>query len=221
LKPSDTSSDTFDIPAEEVRVSNVVVNSRFIARLAPVFDADEAKAYINGVRRKFPDASHHVPAFIIGGGKTKIEYCSDDGEPSGTAGKPVLTVLRGSSLGNAILVVTRYFGGTLLGKGGLVKAYTESAQMAVRSVIRAQKKHFLIAEMVLPYNQFDQMLALVTSHNGKIESQEFTEVIRLVVKIPGEGFASFEASIRELSAGKISPIVISSADILVPVDRRL
>lgn len=219
MKPSDISSDPFDIPAEEVQVSNVVVNSRFIAMLAPVFDADEAKVYIHGVRRKFPDASHHVPAFILGGGKSKIEFCSDDGEPSGTAGKPVLTVLRGSTLGNAILVVTRYFGGTLLGKGGLVKAYTESAQMAVQSVIRAQKRHFLIAEMVLPYNQFDQMRALIASQNGKIESQEFTEVVRLVVMIPGERFASFEASIRELSAGKISPIVTSSTDILVPVDR--
>ncbi len=219
MKPSDISSDPFDLPAEEVQVSNVVVNSRFIAILAPVFDTDEARAYINGIRRKFPDASHHVPAFIIGGGKSKIEYCSDDGEPSGTAGMPVLTVLRGSSLGNAILIVIRYFGGTLLGKGGLVKAYTESAQMAVRAVIRAQKKHILIAEMVLPYNQFDQMRDLIASQNGKIESQEFTDVVRLVVRIPGEGFASFEASIRELSAGKISPIVTSSTEILVPVDR--
>ena len=219
MKPSDNSSDPFDIPAEEVQVSHVVVNSRFIARLAPVFDTDEARAYIDGVRRKFPDASHHVPAFIIGGGKSTAEYCSDDGEPSGTAGKPVLTVLRGSSLGNAVLVVSRYFGGTLLGKGGLVKAYTESAQLAVRLVNRARKKHFLIAEMVLPYNQFDQMRALIASQNGKIESEEFTEVVRLVVMIPGERFASFEASIRELSAGKISPIVISSADILVPMDR--
>ncbi len=219
MKPSEPSSDPFDIPAEEIQVSHVVVNSRFIARLAPVFDIDEARAYIDWVRRKFPDASHHVPAFIIGGGKTKTEYCSDDGEPSGTAGKPVLTVLRGSSLGNAILVVTRYFGGTLLGKGGLVKAYTESAQLAVRSVNRARKKHFLIAEMVLPYNQFDQIRALVASQNGKIESEEFTDLVRMVVKIPGEGFDSFEASIRELSAGKISPIVISSTDILVPVDR--
>lgn len=221
MNPSESHSDTFYVPAEEVEVSHVVVNSRFIARLAPVFGTDEAKAYINEVRSEFPDANHHVPAFILGGGKTKTEYCSDDGEPSGTAGKPVLAVLRGSSLGNAILVVTRYFGGTLLGKGGLVKAYTESAQLAVQSVNRARRKHFLIAEMLLPYNRFEQMRALIASQNGTIDSENFSEVVRMIVKIPDEGYSSFEASIREMSAGKISAVVISSIDILVPVDKRL
>jgi uncharacterized YigZ family protein len=219
LNSSETSSDSFDIPAEEVRVNHVVVNSRFIARLAPVFDTAEARAYIEEVRSEFPDASHHVPAFIIGGGKTKTEYCSDDGEPSGTAGRPVLTVLRGSSLGNAVLVVTRYFGGTLLGKGGLVKAYTESAQLAVRSASRARMKHFLKAEMMLPYNKLDQIRALVSSHNGKIESEDFSEIVKMVLMIPSEGYENFNGSIRELSAGKISPNVISTAEILVPVNR--
>ena len=219
MNPSETSSDPFDIPAEEVRVDHVVVNSRFIARLAPVFDTNEARAYIDEVRSEFPDASHHVPAFIIGGGNSKTEYCSDDGEPSGTAGRPVLAVLRGSSLGNAILVVTRYFGGTLLGKGGLVKAYTESAQLAVKSVSRARKKHFLIAEMTMPYNMLDKVRGLIISKQGKIQSEDFSEIVRMVMMIPNEGFASIEASIRELSAGKISPAVISSTDILVPVDR--
>jgi len=219
LNSPETSSDLFDIPAEEVRVSHVVVNSRFIARLAPAFDANEARAYIEGIRCEYPDANHHVPAFILGGGNSKTEYCSDDGEPSGTAGRPALAVLRGSSLGNAILVVTRYFGGTLLGKGGLVKAYTESAQKAVKAVPRARKKHFLIAELEIPYNRLDQIRNLVLSQNGKIESEDFSEIVRMITMIPNEGFASFEASIRELSAGKISPAVISSTDILVPSGR--
>lgn len=219
MNPSETSSDLFDIPAEEVRVSHVVVNSRFIARLAPAFDATEARAFIDGIRSEYPDANHHVPAFILGGGNSKTEYCSDDGEPSGTAGRPVLAVLRGSSLGNAIIVVTRYFGGTLLGKGGLVKAYTESAQKAVKAVSRARKKHFLIAELEIPYNKLDQIRSLVLSQNGKIESEDFSEIVRMITMIPDEGFASFKVSIRELSAGKISPAVISSTDILVPLDR--
>jgi uncharacterized YigZ family protein len=219
LKPSETTSDSFDIPAEEVQVNHTAANSRFIARLAPVFDVAEARAYLDTIRNKFPDASHHVPAYIIGGGKTIIEYCSDDGEPSGTAGRPVLAVLRGSSMGNVILVVTRYFGGTLLGKGGLVKAYTESAQLAVKSVSRARKQLFFIAEMTLPYNKLDQIRSLVASRHGKIKSEDFSEVVRMVMMIPGDGFSSFEATIRELSAGKINPVVISSADILVPVDK--
>jgi uncharacterized YigZ family protein len=219
LNPAENCSDSFDIPAEEVQVKHVAVNSRFIARLAPVFDADEAKAYIDRVRSEFPDASHHVPAFILGGGKTKTEYCSDDGEPSGTAGRPVLAVLRGSSLGNAILVVTRYFGGTLLGKGGLVRAYTESAHLAVQSVNRARKRRYLKAEIVLPYNKLEQIRALVVSQKGKIESEGFSEIVRMIILVPGERFASFEASMRDLSAGKINPSVISAVEILVPLDR--
>lgn len=219
MNHSETSSDLFDIPAEEIRVEHVVVNSRFIATLAPVYSTDEARVYINGIKSKYPDASHHVPAFIIGGGNSKTEFCSDDGEPSGTAGRPVLAVLRGSSLGNAIVVVTRYFGGTLLGKGGLVKAYTESAQLVVRSVNRARMVHYLKAEIVLPYNKLEQMRSLVITQNGKIESEDFSEIVRMVMIIPNEGFDFFEASVRELSSGKIAPVVISAADILVPLDR--
>lgn len=200
-------------------MNHVVVNSRFIARLAPVFDVAEARAYIDKVRVELPDASHHVPAFIIGGGNTKTEYCSDDGEPSGTAGRPVLAVLRGSLLGNAVLVVTRYFGGTLLGKGGLVKAYTESAQLAVKSVNRARIRHYLKAEIVVPYNKLEQIRSLVTSQHGKIESEDFSEIVRMVLMIPKEEFVSFEASLSELSAGKINPAAISSVDILVPLGR--
>ncbi|MFM8369105.1 MAG: YigZ family protein, partial [Chloroflexota bacterium] len=113
------------VPLTEIRREQMVVNSRFIATLAPAFSIDEARAFMKRIREEFADASHNVPVYIIGGGNTVTEYFSDDGEPSGTSGKPALTVLRGSGLGDAVLVVTRYFGGTLLGTGGVVKAYTE------------------------------------------------------------------------------------------------
>ena len=131
----------------------------------------------------------------------------------------MLAVLRGSSLGNAIIVVTRYFGGTLLGKGGLVRAYTESAQLAVRSVDRARKKRYLKAEIALAYNKREPIRALVAAQNGKIESEDFSELVRMIILIPGEGYDSFAVSLRNLSAGKITPNVISSVEILVPVDR--
>jgi putative IMPACT (imprinted ancient) family translation regulator len=105
---------TYAIPLGEIRREHVVVNSRFIATLAPVFSIDEARAFIGRIRKEFVDASHNVPAYIVGGGNTVSEYFSDDGEPSGTAGKPALAVLRGSSLGDVAVVITRYFGGTLL-----------------------------------------------------------------------------------------------------------
>ena len=92
-------SDAYLLPAEEVRRELTVSNSRFIATLAPVSSVDEAKAFVARIRKEFADASHNVPAYIIGGGNSITEYCSDDGEPSGTAGRPALAVLRGSGLG--------------------------------------------------------------------------------------------------------------------------
>ena len=132
-------SKPYFLPTEEMRRELIVLNSRFIATIAPALNIDEARTFIKRIKHEFADASHNVPAYIIGGGNTVTEYFSDDGEPSGTSGKPALAVLRGSGLGDAALVITRYFGGTLLGTGGLVKAYTESAQLAVNAVGRGQR----------------------------------------------------------------------------------
>ena len=130
-------SKLYSIPLAEIRREHIVVNSRFIATLVPVLSVDEARAFIARIKKEFADASHNVSAYIIGGGNTVAEFCSDDGEPSGTSGKPALAVLRGSGLGDVAVVVTRYFGGTLLGTGGLVKAYTESTQLVVNEIGRA------------------------------------------------------------------------------------
>lgn len=132
-------SKTYSVPLTEIRRELMVVNSRFISPIAPAFSIDEARAFMARIKHEFADASHNVPVYIIGGGNTVTEYFSDDGEPSGTSGKPALAVMRGSGLGDAVLVITRYFGGTLLGTGGLVKAYTESAQLVVNAVGRGQR----------------------------------------------------------------------------------
>ena len=108
-----------------------VNRSRFIAHAAPVESADAANAFIQEIRRQYPDATHNVFAFQI----RQPEYArySDDGEPSGTSGMPVLQVLKGRELTNSIIVVTRYFGGVLLGTGGLVRAYTQAAVLGVEA----------------------------------------------------------------------------------------
>ena len=112
-----------------------VKRSKFIAVLRPVSSVSEAEELLEGERKKYHDARHHCSAYIIKGseGMTDISHSSDDGEPSGTAGKPILEVLTGAGLKNAALVVTRYFGGTLLGTGGLVRAYTDAAKGAVEA----------------------------------------------------------------------------------------
>src|SRR5512144_3137560 len=151
----------YSIPLAESRREHVVVNSRFIATLAPVADVPEARTFIARIKKEFADASHNVPAYIIGGGNTVTEFCSDDGEPAGTSGKPALAVLRGSGLGDVAVVVTRYFGGTLLGTGGLVKAYTESTQMVVHTVGRGQRVPVYVAMVAIPYNLLERLRLLI------------------------------------------------------------
>ncbi|MEM9776594.1 MAG: YigZ family protein, partial [Chloroflexota bacterium] len=106
------------IPAEKTKAEIEVKRSRFIATAAPVFTVEEAKAFIKEVKQEFSDASHNVPAFLVGHGSSITKHCNDDGEPSGTAGRPMLAVLEGSDLGDIAVVVTRYWGGIKLGTGG-------------------------------------------------------------------------------------------------------
>ena len=205
------------IPAHETRSEHIVVNSRFIATLAPVFSTDEARAFISRIRKEFSDASHNVPAYIIGGGNNVTDYCSDDGEPQGTAGRPALAVLRGSGLGDVAVVITRYFGGTLLGTGGLVKAYTESTQMVVRSVPRARKMQVHVAMLALPYNLLERVRLLVGRHHGMILGEEFAADITMTLRFPVENLAALQTELRELSAGHLSIEIIDTNEMLVPV----
>jgi uncharacterized YigZ family protein len=217
LSNRDLKSKTFTVPASGLRLEKKVKNSRFIASIAFSENVEDAWKYINGVRKEFPDASHNVPVFIIGGGNTRTEYCSDDGEPTGTAGKPALAVLRGSGLGDVVLVITRYFGGTLLGKGGLIKAYTESAQLVASAVPRAEKKQVHEVRISLPYNLFEPIRILCKETNGTIINEVFLENIQLMLYIPVDRISSFQDGVRELSGGKIITEIISTSNILFRV----
>ena len=205
------------IPAHEIRSEHLIVNSRFIATLAPVFSTDEARAFIKRIRAEFSDASHNVPAYIIGGGNNVTDYCSDDGEPQGTAGRPALSVLRGSGLGDVVIVITRYFGGTLLGTGGLVKAYTESTQMVVKAVPRAQKMQVHIAMLALPYNLLERIRLLARRHNGTIRGEDFAADITMTLRFPVENFPAFQADLRQLSSGSLQAEIIETSEMLVTV----
>lgn len=203
------------VPLTEIRREQTVVNSRFIATLAPAFSIDEARASIKRIREEFSDATHNVPAYIIGGGNTVTEYFSDDGEPSGTAGKPALTVLRASGLGDVVLVVARYFGGTLLGTGGLVKAYTEAAQSVVNAVERGQRAPVHVAMAAIPYNLLERVRLLVVKNHGKILGEDYAGDITLTLKFPVENYESFQTDLREISAGKIQGEVIETKEEIV------
>jgi len=201
----------------EIRREHVVGNSRFIATLAPAFSIDEARAFMTRIKKEFAGATHNVPVYIIGGGNTVTEYFSDDGEPAGTSGKPALAVLRGSGLGDAALVITRYFGGTVLGTGGLVKAYTESAQLVVNSVGRGQRVPVHVIMLAIPYNLLERIRLLAVRHRAEILGEDFAGDITLTVQIPVSEFDAFQLAMRELSAGKLQAEVIESKETIMPL----
>ena len=205
------------VPLTEIRQEHAVVNSRFIATLAPAFTIDEARSFMARIKKEFTDATHNVPVYIIGGGNTVTEYFSDDGEPAGTSGKPALAVLRGSGLGDVVLVITRYFGGTLLGTGGLVKAYTETAQLVVNSVDRGHRISVNVVLLAIPYNQLDRVRLLSVRHQGKILEEDFAGDITLTLQIPISDFDAFQLGLQELSAGKLRAEVIETRETIIRI----
>src|SRR5512136_2142640 len=173
----------YPVPLHEIRREISISNSRFIASLAPVFAVDEAKAFIQRIKAEFPDATHHVPVYLIGHGDSEIAHCSDAGEPSGTAGRPALAVLRGSGLGDAAVVVARYFGGTKLGTGGLVRAYSEAVRMAVEAVPRAEKVLTHTVMLAFPYTYLERVRLLVAAQNGKVLDESFAADVTMTAQL--------------------------------------
>lgn len=206
------------IPAGEHQTEITVVNSRFITSVAPAFSVEEAREFIARIRREFSDASHNVPAFIIGHGQSITEHCQDDGEPSGTAGRPMLAVLRGSGLGDAVVVVTRYFGGTKLGKGGLVRAYGDAVKAGLENLPWARKIATHTIMVAVPYPLFERTRLLADAANGQILDEEFTGDVTLTIRFSVNELAGFQAGLTELSHGKVqAEIIESNKDTIFPI----
>ncbi len=209
----------YPVPAHEIRRELTVSNSRFISTLIPVFSVDEAKAFIHRIKAEFPDASHNVPVYLIGHGDSETAHCSDAGEPSGTAGRPALAVLRGSGLGDVAVVVTRYFGGTKLGTGGLVRAYSDAVRIVVEAVPRAEKVQTHTIMLVIPYTYLERVRLLVASQSGMVLDEEFTADITLTAQLRVENLPAFQASLSDLTKGKVKAEVIKTKEILMPISQ--
>ena len=208
------------IPAASAQIDTVVVNSRFIADAAPAFSVDEAKAFIAEVKAKFPDANHHVPAFLIGHGNSVTAHCSDDGEPSGTAGRPVLSVVQGSGLGDIVVVVTRYFGGTKLGTGGLVRAYSGAAREILEVLPRAVKISTYTVMVVVGYALFERARLLVAKHGGKVLDEDFGADVTVSAQFAMDALEPFQNELRELTQGKVqAEIIEENPDTIMPISR--
>lgn len=200
----------YPVPARETRTEMNVVNSRFIVTAVPVFSVDEAKAFIGRVREEFADASHNVPAYVIGHGASVIAHCNDDGEPAGTAGRPALAVLRGSGLGDVAVVVTRYFGGTKLGTGGLVRAYSDAVREVLAVLPRAERVPTHTVMMAVPYSHFERVRLAIATHHGQILNEEFAADVMVTARFGVEQFPGFQATLQELSHGQLKAEIVET-----------
>jgi len=196
------------------------MNSRFITTLSPAKNSEEAHSLIERVRKEFHDADHHVTAFILGHGTSQVAHCSDGGEPSGSAGRPTLAVLQGSGLGDVVVVVTRYFGGTKLGIGGLVRAYGDAVRCTIQDVPIASKIHAASISLIYSYPLVERMRQLVSFHNGQIRSEEFGLEVAMIAYIPQKDLPAFEVELAELTKGQVKLNIIEVVEILLPIKNR-
>jgi uncharacterized YigZ family protein len=206
----------YPIPGRKTRAEIEVLNSRFIATIAPVFSVEQAREFIAEIKAEFSDATHNVPAYVIGHGSSVTAHCHDDGEPSGTAGRPALAVLSGSGLGDAVVVVTRYFGGTKLGTGGLVRAYGDAVRAVLQAVPRAEKVPVHTVMVALPYPAFERVRLLVDTHGGQILDESFTTDVTVTARFAVEQFPAFEQALQELSRGAWGAEIIETGEAIVP-----
>jgi len=192
----------YPVPTAEAEVELRFKNSRFIGTAAPVAAVDEAKAHIHAMRQRFPDASHHCYAFAVGYGATVLCGMSDDGEPSGTAGRPMLAVVQGADLGDVVVVATRYFGGTKLGTGGLVKAYTETAQAALALVERVDKVETIGVLVELGYEAYEVCKRHIEALGARIEAEDFGAHVQLILRLDEERFDEMCATLKDATSGR-------------------
>ena len=179
--------------------------SRFIATVRPVESEEEVTAFLAEMKKKYWDARHNCFAYVIGE-KNELVRCSDDGEPSGTAGRPMLDVLLREEIHNVAVVVTRYFGGTLLGPGGLVRAYTAATQAAVASAQEAgqivEMTSVVPVDVHVAYPQYEQVLRLAQDSGAKVSGTDYADAVTIHLVFKAGEQEPFCAKMRELMAGR-------------------
>ncbi len=212
-------SSRYPIPAAETRAEIKVKNSTFIATAAPVFSVAEAKAFIGRIKAEFADAAHNVPAYQVGFGAAVTAHCSDDGEPAGTAGRPMLAVLQGSGIGDVAVVVTRYFGGTKLGTGGLVRAYSDAVKAALALLPLAEKVATHTVMVAFPYSYVERMRLLVTRYDGRILDEDFAADVTMTAQFTVEQFSAFQEELEQLSHGSLVAAIVETNEATIMTKR--
>jgi uncharacterized YigZ family protein len=197
----------YPIPAARARIEEVIRRSRFIATAGPASTPGEARAFIAGVRAEFPDASHHCYAFVAGPpGSTAQIGMSDDGEPAGTAWRPMLAVLLGSGVGDIAVVVTRYFGGIKLGTGGLVRAYSSGVKAVLAQLPLKEKVALATLTACGPYRWITPVERLLPGFEAQISAQTYAADVTWEIRCPEERAPALSAALIEMSHGEIEVV---------------
>ncbi|MFO7915185.1 MAG: YigZ family protein [Candidatus Krumholzibacteriales bacterium] len=197
-------SGDYYIPDGISQAGMTVRKSRFIAEAAPIDSPEDAREKIRLKREEYPGCTHVVYAFVAGDPSSEVSGMSDDGEPSGTAGAPVLDVIKGAGVFNLLVTVVRYFGGVKLGTGGLVRAYSEAAGKAVRKMPVRKYVPEISFSLEVPYRLHEKVKLVLESAGGGIASEDFSDSVLLRGKLPESQVDMCNNELLNLSGGKLS-----------------
>lgn len=199
----------YRIIIEEGEGTIIEKKSRFIATVKKVETEEEAVAFIEAMKKKYWDARHNCSAFVLGS-RAEVTRCSDDGEPSQTAGRPMLEVLLGENLRNVAVVVTRYFGGVLLGTGGLVRAYTQAVKEGLSACVLGTMREGVRLQVETDYNGIGRILYILGERGIEPEQSEYTDIVKLTLLFPVEWQDKLCKEFTEATAGKAKMEVLET-----------
>lgn len=198
--------DSYIVPFQAAEAEMIEKRSRFIGQIWRVESEEEARAHIEAAKKKYHDARHNCWCYIVREGNI-LRY-SDDGEPQGTAGQPMLNVFQREEVTNVCCVVTRYFGGILLGAGGLTRAYGGTAKLALNEAGISRMRLWASLAVPCSYSMYERIRLTVEQSGGIVTDTDFGTDVVLTVTFPAEDVDSFCAKITELTAGTVEPLLI-------------
>lgn len=188
--------------------------SVFYGAVSPAATEEDALCLLEEEKKRYPDARHHAYAYLLRDGN--VTRYSDDREPQGTAGIPILDLLRKSGLTDVAVVVSRYFGGTLLGTGGLVRAYTAAAKAALSDAGTARGEETMRFRMTMPYGDYSKTPAFLEKNGAVTENVDFADAVTLYCRIAAADYAAFLKNLSEFTDGRVNPDVYETAFLLIP-----
>ena len=179
----------------------IIEKSRFIAHVSPAETPEEARLFVSEMKEKYKDATHNVPAFVCGAG-SEHQWASDDGEPQGTSGMPVLKLITAEGLTNVVIVITRYFGGIKLGTGGLARAYTHAAKLGIEAAGICDVKESSVLRYSFDYTHLSKITNYAAERGYDLGDIEYTDSVTAVISCPKEETDRLSSAISDMTSGR-------------------